>query len=148
MKNPQEKDFVMLKLVDSVSIIIEKIGVVVQVSEQLKVHLQRRILPLVSALLLKYSARVTQKACRLILIMFRRFRSFLKLELYILLDNIILSALQKEILSPDIKLAFIQLLAGLLSDRDTLTDIFSNYDCFPGYNNTLDKSFEVLGRFC
>ena len=146
LQNPQEKDLVMLKLVDSLSIILEKIGASVQVSEDLKVRLRSKLLPLSGALLFKSSIKVTQKTCNLIIIMFKRFRQILKTELYILLDNIIICGLQRELVSHELKFIFINTLTSLLSDIDLLTNIYCNYDCCLGFNNTLNRCFEILSR--
>jgi Guanine nucleotide exchange factor in Golgi transport N-terminal len=135
---------VLIGLVKCLTNIIDKCEHTINRISELKNLIKNRIVELVGQLLLTFDSKCLKNTCQLILTLFKRLRHLLKKELYILLDMIIINSLRSSTSEFYQKHYLLNLISNLLSQKDILVDIFTNYDCCPGYGNTLSKIFATL----
>ena len=144
LKTTDSNKMVLIGLVKSLTNIIDKCEHTINRIPELKNLIKNRIVELVGQLLLTFDSKCLKNTCQLILTLFKRLRHLLKKELYILLDMIIINSLRSSTSEFYQKHYLLNLISNLLSQKDILVDIFTNYDCCPGYGNTLSKIFATL----
>jgi hypothetical protein len=106
--------------------------------------LKRHVTDTLFNVVISTQARTLKASNAIVAILFRKYRSHLKRELYCLLDLVILKVLESQTASFTQKIAVIQLLTILFADKDILRDCYVNYECDPSYNNTLERMFTLL----
>jgi hypothetical protein len=144
---PQQSDLVISTLADCILILLDKtspeFSTTLEFNEQLKFNLVK----IVGSFLLLSSPKLTRKATSIIQTLFRKYRHYLKAELYALLEGVILKVLDGVFLTTDERSAIQGLLFSILSDRQIIADLFLNYDCQLGYGDVLDHCFRYIGTF-
>lgn len=143
-ETPQKNDIVLASLTDCFLIIVERAGVTLAQNSRFKEILSKRIMSCLAPLIVLYSPRVTQTACNVLLVLFKRFRSLLKVELYSILEKVVLAAIESGFMSPPQQQSLLNFCTTLISSKDVSTDLYVNYDCSSGYGNVLDHTLEVL----
>lgn len=144
VKSQRASNIVLVGLVKSLTNIIDKCEHTVSRIPELSQLIKERIVDLIGQLLLTFDSKCLKYTCQLILSLFKRLRHLLKRELYVLLDMIIINSLRSATSEFYQKHLLLNLISNILSQKDILIDIFTNYDCGPGYGNTLSKIFTTL----
>ena len=143
---PQKKDIVLAALTDCTLLLLEKAGISLSSSQRFKGTLQKRILQILAPLILLSTPRVAETACRVVLVLAKRFRSFLKVQLYCLLEKVILSAFESQLLSEEHRHSMFSMVTSLISHKDLVTDLYVNFDCSAGFSNLLDHLIKLVRK--
>lgn len=106
--------------------------------------LRRQVISTMLDVVISAQPRTLKASNAIVFTLFGKYRSHLKRELFCLLDLVILRVLESQTASFTQKIAVIQLLTLLFSDKDILRDCYLNYECDPSYNNTLERMFSLL----
>lgn len=130
----------------SITNIVDRCGLNVSQMTEFRELVSNDLIQFLGHLLLTFNSKCLKNTCHLLLSLFKRFRHFLKKELYVILDVIIVSTIRSATSAFYQKHYLLNLICNLLSQSDVMNDIFLNYDCYPGYGNTLGKIFTTLCR--
>lgn len=130
--------------ITSICNIIDRCGPQITSMPEFRSVVSVNLVKLIGSLLLTFNPKCLKNTCHLMLSLFKRCRHFLKQELYVILDVIIVSTIRSATSAFFQKHFLLNLVCNLLSQTDILSDIFTNYDCCPGYGNTLGKLFGSL----
>ena len=136
----------LIGFITSITNIIDRCGPNISDMPEFKEVISKDLIHLLGPLILTFNPKCLKNTCHLLLSLFKRFRSHLKKELYVVLDVIIISTIRSASSAFYQKHYLLNLVCNLLSQSDVMADIFTNYDCFPGYGNPLGKVFESLCR--
>ena len=146
INSPQTHYMVVIGFITSITNIIDRCGKTLCSMPEFTQILSGDLISLLGPLILTFHPKCLKNACHLLLSLFKRFRHLLKKELYVILDVVIISTIRSATSAFYQKHYLLNLICNLLSQPDILADIFTNYDCCPGYGNTLGKIFESLCR--
>lgn len=130
--------------INSITNIIDRCGSDITKIPEFRRVVSNDLIILLGSLLLTFNPKCLKNTCHLLLSLFKRCRFFLKKELYVILDVIIVTTIRSATSAFYQKHYLLNLICNLLSQSDIVADIFTNYDCCPGYGNTLGKLFESL----
>ena len=142
--NTRGTDAVLVGMVDNLALILERSSEAISSISHFKDTVKNRVFRIVGPLLLNFTPRCLKKTCDMVVILCRKFRHFLKKEIYIILDTIIISTINSQSANFNQRLYLLQLLSSVIGDKDMLVDIYVNYDCCSRYNGVVSRILNTL----
>lgn len=146
ISTPQSTELVIASLIDCIRLILDSAITELEDSIEFIETIKSHIVKVVGSILLLSTTTIASKASNLIIVLFRKYRSYLKGELYSILEDLMLKTLDIPTISEDLYFTIEGLWFSVLNDRKIFADVFVNYDCQRGYTNILERFFIHIGN--
>ena len=134
-------------LVDNLAMILDKADPTTSSTENFHLILKTSIIRSFPHLLLSYGPNLVKKSNLLLLALFRKYKTLLKRELYVILDTCVSGVLRNQTAPFFRRQYMLNLLCSLLGNQSNIIYLYLNYDCCTGYGDLLLKILSCLCRY-